>query len=574
MNIKFPPLVIHVCFMQFWVVLFLCITSPVCAQSIPDSLKTQSMEVLLDKYSDNFSDKEKSALYARAIIFNSKTIKDTVGLITGYHLTALANENDLGIAYADSIIELTKDKSDAYYPATAYLIKGAVYYKNLNFKESLYNYLQANQYAKKHYNRDFIIKTQHSIATLKDRVGNFEEALELKRNNFNYVLKNRDQVTDEDYLIYLFSLAGSFNRKMQLDSSSYYNKMGIRDAKKLGQENMYSLFLLNEGITKYRNLQYRKAFDSIEKSVGLLKKYDDKPNLAIAYFHLGKLYIGKNEEDRGIGFLKKVDTIFQQVASLNPETREAYEILINHYRKKKDYKQQLTYVEQLLKVDSINNSNHIYLSDNIVKEYDIPRLKEEKEILVQKFTKDTRRFYFVIGSLILLTLIVMGVLLYQNKRRKIYKQRFERLLQEIDKEPKREKEAPVTEQKKEQTRELNVPEEIVERILASLEAFEANNDFTTLGLTLQILSKKFKTNTKYLSLIINHYKQKSFSNYLSDLRIAYTIDKLKENAFFRKYTIQAIAKEVGFNNTESFSKAFYKKTGIKPSFFIKQLDKS
>ena len=35
----------------------------------------------------------------------------------------------------------------------------------------------------------------------------------------------------------------------------------------------------------------------------------------------------------------------------------------------------------------------------------------------------------------------------------------------------------------------------------------------------------------------------------------------------------AIAQEVGFNNSESFSKAFYKKTGIYPSYFIKQLEK-
>ena len=37
--------------------------------------------------------------------------------------------------------------------------------------------------------------------------------------------------------------------------------------------------------------------------------------------------------------------------------------------------------------------------------------------------------------------------------------------------------------------------------------------------------------------------------------------------------VQAIAKESGFNNTESFSKAFYKKTGIKPSYFIRELNK-
>ena len=31
--------------------------------------------------------------------------------------------------------------------------------------------------------------------------------------------------------------------------------------------------------------------------------------------------------------------------------------------------------------------------------------------------------------------------------------------------------------------------------------------------------------------------------------------------------------EIGFNNTESFSKAFYRKTGIYPSYFIKEIEK-
>lgn len=41
----------------------------------------------------------------------------------------------------------------------------------------------------------------------------------------------------------------------------------------------------------------------------------------------------------------------------------------------------------------------------------------------------------------------------------------------------------------------------------------------------------------------------------------------------RRYTIQALSNEYGFNNAESFSIAFYKKTNIKPSFYINQLEK-
>ena len=37
-------------------------------------------------------------------------------------------------------------------------------------------------------------------------------------------------------------------------------------------------------------------------------------------------------------------------------------------------------------------------------------------------------------------------------------------------------------------------------------------------------------------------------------------------------TIEAIATEIGYKSTEPFSKAFKSKTGLYPSYFIKQLN--
>jgi AraC-like DNA-binding protein len=87
------------------------------------------------------------------------------------------------------------------------------------------------------------------------------------------------------------------------------------------------------------------------------------------------------------------------------------------------------------------------------------------------------------------------------------------------------------------------------------------------------VAKRFNTNSSYLSKVVNLKKDKNFSQYISELRIAYAVDKLKNNPRFRKYTIKAIAEEVGFGNAQSFSKAFYSRTGIQPSYFIRNLNK-
>jgi len=104
-----------------------------------------------------------------------------------------------------------------------------------------------------------------------------------------------------------------------------------------------------------------------------------------------------------------------------------------------------------------------------------------------------------------------------------------------------------------------------------LKQFEEDKKYLKTDITILNLAKDLETNTRYLSKIINHYKEKNFSNYLNDLRISYAVDKLTNDVQFRKYTIQAIGNEVGFNNAESFAKAFYKNTGIKSSYFIKNI---
>lgn len=120
---------------------------------------------------------------------------------------------------------------------------------------------------------------------------------------------------------------------------------------------------------------------------------------------------------------------------------------------------------------------------------------------------------------------------------------------------------------------LDLSEDVVNDLLSKLNAFEKKKGFLDCDLTLNRIAKKFNSNTTYVSKAINYYRDISFANYLNSLRIDYAIKELKVNKTLRSYTINAISKEVGFNNAESFSKAFIKKTGIRPSYYIKQLNK-
>lgn len=129
-------------------------------------------------------------------------------------------------------------------------------------------------------------------------------------------------------------------------------------------------------------------------------------------------------------------------------------------------------------------------------------------------------------------------------------------------------------QPKIQKKTSSVSEEIINVILEKLQEFEMNKGYLDKDLDLSSLAKSLGTNHSYLSRVINQVKEKSFKNYLNDLRIEYAYIDLQTNPKKRKYTIEAIAKEVGFKSAESFSKKFKQRYDMYPSIFLKKLNEA
>jgi YesN/AraC family two-component response regulator len=90
------------------------------------------------------------------------------------------------------------------------------------------------------------------------------------------------------------------------------------------------------------------------------------------------------------------------------------------------------------------------------------------------------------------------------------------------------------------------------------------------GLTLKKLAEQFKTNTSYLSQVINEYKGSNFNTYINALRISYATQKIYQDKEWRKYSIEHIASAAGFSNRQSFSNIFLEQNGIRPADFIKK----
>ena len=109
------------------------------------------------------------------------------------------------------------------------------------------------------------------------------------------------------------------------------------------------------------------------------------------------------------------------------------------------------------------------------------------------------------------------------------------------------------------------------KILKGLSDFEVSELFLDSNFTINSLAEYLETNSTYLSIVINNNKEKSFKQYIAELRINYVIERLKKDRKFTKYSIAAIADEVGYTNASSFTRVFKKQSGKTPSEFIKSI---
>jgi AraC-like DNA-binding protein len=121
---------------------------------------------------------------------------------------------------------------------------------------------------------------------------------------------------------------------------------------------------------------------------------------------------------------------------------------------------------------------------------------------------------------------------------------------------------------------LSIPKDTENRILKDLALLESKEAFyLSKEINLSYLSVALKTNSKYLSVIINKHKGKDFNNYINELRINHVIKKLQSDSDYLSYKISYLSEQVGFSSHSKFTAAFKNVTGISPSAFIANLKK-
>jgi len=544
-----------------------------------NNLTRLTYDSLNNLYFDNYKNQSKQLEYAKAYMTKANADNDPIRKANGYYLFALLSESNKAIRYLDSSIANSKNKNDIKFPAYTYSEKGYILKKQFRYTEAIDNFILAEKEAKKN-NIDYYFRIKFSIAILRsEELGEVNEALNLYRECFNYYKDKEIRTTKYsiDYQNVIFALADAYKVLNQSDSATYYNKLGYRESEITKDDEINALFILNEGANLVLKKKFRTALDSINKALPIMITFKNEGNILASYYYLGKIYEGLGNKALAVKNFIKTDSIYNKTKRITPEFTSGYSFLISYFKEKGDKANQLKYITKYMHIDSTLQKNYKELTKKLEREYDTPHLLSEKELLIQSLENDKKKSYWGIGSLLLITISVSGFGIYQHNLKKKYRARFDKIMNQTEEfnfpltnTPKKEIEIQTSNTKE----DIGIAEELVNQILEKLKHFESKKEYLQPNITIQMLSITFETNTKYISKIVNAYKGKTFIQYINDLRIEYAIVQLQKNNKLKKYTINALASEFGFNGAESFSSAFHKKTGIKPTYFIKELENS
>lgn len=560
---------------QRFIKIVLLILFPYCllAQTADKFIGKDSYEDLKKEFILQKSDNNKKTFISE-IISKSYSRKNNLSLSRGFYLLSTLYKGNKAIQYLDSSIAYSTNQNDYNFPALSYSRKAYELRMQFKYSKALANYFKAEKYAKDN-NEDLNFYIKRSIGVLRsEELGEVEEALLLYRECLSYIRKKdiSSLKYSSDYHNLLFVIADAHKSLKNLDSASFYNKLGYKESIITNDKFYIPYFILNEGANEMLKKNYKASLDSINKALPQIILDKNFGNILASYFYLGKSYAGMSSEKKAIQNFIKVDSMYLLNKRITPEFISGYSYLIEYYKKTGDKENQLKFLNKFMSIDSILQRNYKHLNKVLVKEYDTPRLLAEKESLVQSLQNNESRYFIWI---LILIVGIGGLIGYQFYSKKQYQKRFEAIIRptSVDFQPSgaiKKEDDFKQESKSQESRGIAI--EVVEQLLEKLVYFERNKGYLENTITIQKVALQLNTNAKYLSNVINEHKGKTFVHYINDLRITHAVDQLQAQTKLRNYTMPFLAKEFGFNSAEAFAAAFYKKNKIKPTFFLKALE--
>ena len=339
---------------------------------------------------------------------------------------------------------------------------------------------------------------------------------------------------------------------------------------------------LQLAITKYLQKDYPSSESFYEKSMLLCEKIKLNEYLISLYTLKGNLYSAKAKYDSALYYLDKASALDTENISMNAST-EIYRAYADVYEKKRDYKNAFLWLQKFERSNDtisyrINAAAYLQI-----------KAEKDNDTSLDKIKNLEREKYFLLGIAIIISMSFAVILMILIRLRKADKKLISKNIEVmkiegqyhihpgIHEEIIDQSDQPLSHDAETDTNkaitEDKIPNIQFVQLISRLEKLMSEEQFyLNPEISLDEIASRLESNRTYLSKAINQVYGTNFISYLNDLRIKDSIRIISQKESSR-FSIEGIAKEVGFNNRITFISAFKKYTGVTPSFFMKNLNR-
>ena len=458
-------------------------------------------------------------------------------------------------AFDEGIKEAIKE-NDEEKLSYLYSEKAAYIFNKKKYTEALQNYILAHNYADKLKDEYNYYSILYGIALIKQQLQEFDESKKFLVECKEYFEKNLDDPNfQKGYVNTVGRLSYLSLMKQDLQSARNFNALEIKNSV---DSIDYFYAIKNKGLIEHHAKNYDLSNTLLKKSRPYIAN-DPSWNL-ILHQYIGENYYHLKDFERAKFYYQFVfNNYLKNKLSIN-EIRLSFERLIEYYKTNDDHKNQLLYIDHLLQFDQNFNQVNKFLAKSYYQDYETKNLLSEKNNLINKI--EQRNYLYILLCFVIITIICVSSYLFLRKQKKTLKECLDALDMFIAKEKKSKNVKKAIYQKP-----INSPlnQQLEDKIID----FENNKLFLNQALSLESLAKDLDTNRTNLSQHINQSRNKTFKQYINDLRINYIIDMLISDPKMKNRTMDDLAEIAGYNNRKTFSDCFIQVTGVRPSYFIK-----
>ncbi len=265
----------------------------------------------------------------------------------------------------------------------AYHFGGKSYAKLNRGVQALQHYLYAKKVSEEYHFSKELVAIGLDISYLYMRM----EELDKSIANIKEVLATVKDSTIDKTLLYA-NLAFNYGQKYDLDKSLFYNQLGLREVKKIGDIEKEYVLYLNMGCDYVKNKMAKKGLHTLLKALEIEKSHAIQVvHRIMLRIHLSKYYLGAKDYKTSLAYalaaLAMSDSLQGERVAYYDALHKINSVLHTVYVQTGDHQKALKHYEAKIRNrDSIRNPNELDRINALELKYHIE--KKEKENIVLK----------------------------------------------------------------------------------------------------------------------------------------------------------------------------------------------